>query len=115
MDRRTNADDYYDRWADDGDNALQILDEEFLSPPSLEVFEHGLELVRKRAKGPIGLARYARALVDGYETRPVPDNGPCPHDLWLVGKTGRKRKDVKVCPVCDCAEQMPVVQEFRAI
>lgn len=114
-DPRTNADDYYDRWADDGDRALTILADGCDFPPSLEVFEHGLELVRERAHGPIEAARYARALADSYEVRPAPDNGPCPHDLWLIGKTGRRRRDVKVCEVCDCAELMPVVAEFRSL
>lgn len=65
MDPRTSADDYFDRWGNEGDNAFAILAGcEF--PPSLEVFEHGLEQARSRAKAPIDIRRYARVVADSY-------------------------------------------------
>lgn len=65
-DPRTSADDYFDRWGTEGDAALAILASGCDIPPSLEVFEHGLEAARSRAKAPIDIRRYARVVADSY-------------------------------------------------
>jgi len=68
-----NGDQFFDRWHDAGAAAFEILLEGFpLAPPSLEVFEHGLETARDRAKAPIDVRRYARTLADSYQGGTAP-------------------------------------------
>lgn len=62
-----SGDDYFDRWHEDGDQAFAILQDGVEVPPSAEVFEHGLEVVRARARVPVAVQNYARFLVDTYE------------------------------------------------
>ena len=61
-----NGDDFFDRWHEDGDVAFAILQDNCETPPSLEVFEHGLEAVRKRTQSPITIKHYARMFVDEH-------------------------------------------------
>lgn len=66
-DPRTAADDFFDRWGVQGDDAWGILADGCDVPPSLEVFEHGLEMARDRSHTPIAVQRYARTIVDSYK------------------------------------------------
>lgn len=66
---RTSADDYY------GEDiayakAWDILTENCDFPPSLEVFNYGLELTRLRSRAPISVQQYARTLSDSYQRIP---------------------------------------------
>ena len=61
-----NGDDFFDRWHEDGDEAFAILQDGCEVPPSLEVFEHGLEKIRERSQFPVALNHYARRLADEY-------------------------------------------------
>lgn len=67
---RLNGDDFFDRWHEDGDAAFQILQDECEVPPSLEVFEHGLEVARERSHLPIDVRQYARFTADTYQRVP---------------------------------------------
>lgn len=59
-----SGDDYFDRWHEDGDEAFGILQDGLQVPPSVEVFEHGLELKRAKIRQPLKVQWYARQLVE---------------------------------------------------
>ena len=65
-DPRVNGDDFFDRWHEEGDQVFTILLESCEVPPSCEVFEHGLEKARERARIPVSVLRYAGFLADKY-------------------------------------------------
>jgi len=66
-----SGDDFFDRWHEDGDVAFGILQDGLDVPPSVEVFEHGLEERRKRTRHPIQVRWYARQLAEDPGVEPV--------------------------------------------
>lgn len=69
-DDRVYGDDFYDRWHEAGDEAFGILQDGCEYPPSLEVFEHSLEVARRRSKLAIPVVNHARLISDTYQRAP---------------------------------------------
>lgn len=65
-----NGDDFFDLWHEDGDQAFAILQDAFDVPLSCEVFQHGLEVARRRMRAPIAVQNYAHFLAAYYEPSP---------------------------------------------
>lgn len=67
MTRPTNEDDFLNRRDGAWGKAWDILLEGCEIPPSMEGFDHGLELTRSRSRAPISVQQYARTLSDNYQ------------------------------------------------
>lgn len=61
-----NGDDFFDKWGETGDKAFAILQDGCEFPPSLEVFEHGLEAARSRSGVPVHVLQHARFVAENY-------------------------------------------------